>query len=354
MIRTAPAEDLEIMVHTGLVVVNSHSKRSNGFQKIEVNRRLLAHANHILHILNGKFTPKRFRYELALQVKELSTIFQTNRIWIHSPLVTFWLNVFQVHNPNLDKEAECLEIVISMCKYTEDQKFKDLHRDALGRLSGVFFARKIFHGVKNGWLENNACRASSHPTEWICSRCLQNLHTDILPIPLFLILLLWGIIMMTWIALSLPFKNQISAISSQLSNLLVFSVIPRWKYRRTAFVLGIFGLIGDTLYNWYVLETDWMILVCWNHLRVIFGNLPVLYLTEGVSLIQLSGLSLHLERENSLLRPENSRLESGNSRLESAFSRMAEDVRENAVTAYWVSIVFLLIYDLCLTLQMIL
>jgi hypothetical protein len=62
--------------------------------------------------------------------------------------------------------------------------------------------------------------------------------------------------------------------------LLIFSVIPRWKYRRTAFALGISLIIEDIIYNGYVLESKVMILLCLQRLLVIFGNLPSLYLTE--------------------------------------------------------------------------
>lgn len=240
LIRTALAEDLETSVYTGLIIVNSHSQQSSDFRKCEVKCRLLAHANHLLHISSGEFAPVRLRYELASQLKELSTIFRTDTIWLPSPQVAFWLNICLVNHPNLEKEVKCLQIVVSLCKDTEDQSFKNLHQNALNRLAGICFSREFFCNIRNTWLENNACRASYHPTKYICSRCFRNLHTEILPIPLFLILLLWMIIISTWITLMLPLKIQISTFSSQLGNILMFSIIPRWKYRRTAYILSIF------------------------------------------------------------------------------------------------------------------
>lgn len=111
-------------------------------------------------------------------------------------------------------------------------------------------------------------------------------------------------------------------------------------------MLGIFLMIEDILCNWYVLETNLMVFVFLSHLVVIFGNLPVVCLTEGISLVELSGFSSHLESEIS-------RLESGNSGLEPALLHMGKGFCENSVTVYWVAIGILFVIDFMCTLAMI-
>jgi hypothetical protein len=174
------------------VLVNMHSARSS-VRKIAVNHRLLSHASHLLRISTSTLVPVKDGYLVAQQLFRLSGIFLLNRSWLSSPTLTVWLDIFQINHPitpNLLRQEQCHRGVIALCKDMEGKEFKDLHRDTLQLLSDVTEVRGTCNNIRIKWLENRSCRILSHPNQYICPRCFQNLHVHIIPYPLILFLIL--------------------------------------------------------------------------------------------------------------------------------------------------------------------
>ena len=168
---------------SGLSLVNLHSRQLNGFRKIAVNHRLLFHANHLLSITTRESVPIESRYTVAKCLLDLSSIFRSTATFGSSPIFTAWFGTVQEH-PNQIKETECHKLVISLCRDMDEQRFKDLQREALDHLSD---GESLIGGYNRPWkklLENRACRATSHPNRSLCPQCFRNLHMHIFPEPI--------------------------------------------------------------------------------------------------------------------------------------------------------------------------
>ncbi|KAG2017082.1 hypothetical protein GB937_005679 [Aspergillus fischeri] len=163
---------------------NTYVSRVWSFEARNICYRLLPHANHLLHLSLSGLVVMEDQYSHAYSIYRLADIFQKTSFWLSSPMFTTILNAFQIEHPrtsNMVNQRKSLQQVIALCAGVSEERFKDLHRNALGRLPPSNIISDISNYITAGLLELRVCRATSHPHKYICSRCLRTVCVDVCP-----------------------------------------------------------------------------------------------------------------------------------------------------------------------------